>query len=373
MNKQFAKNFIEPLAELAGIGINGQEMWDIQIHNDDFYTRVLKDGALGLGESYMDKWWDCPRLDIFFTKLMTSHLDEKIKNSLRVYIRHLLSKVVDFQSKIRAKEVAYKHYDIGNDLFSLMLDKHMIYSCGYWKNANTLDAAQEAKLELICQKLKLSKGHRLLDIGCGWGGLARYAAERYGVSVTGITISKQQHEYATNYTKSLPIEIRLQDYRDINDKFDRIVSVGMFEHVGHENYPIYMKAARKLLNDDGLFLLHTIGQNESGSFANEWTTKYIFPNGMLPSISQIAKAAEKRFVIEDWHNFGAYYDNTLSAWHKNFNQHWSSLKNNYDDRFFRMWNYYLLSSAGGFRARSLQLWQIVLSPNGVADGYESIR
>ncbi|OGT58551.1 MAG: cyclopropane-fatty-acyl-phospholipid synthase [Gammaproteobacteria bacterium RIFCSPHIGHO2_12_FULL_43_28] len=373
MNKQFAKDFIIPLAESAGIKVNGQEPWDIQIHDDAFYTRVLGEGALGLGESYMDKWWDCPRLDIFFTRLLTSRIDEKVKNPFRVYLRHLLSKLIDYQSKARAKEVAYKHYDIGNDLFSLMLDRRMMYSCGYWKEVNTLAEAQEAKLDLICRKLQLAPGQRLLDIGCGWGGLARYAAERYGVSIVGITISAQQKEYAATYCKGLPIDIRLQDYRDINEKFDRIVSVGMFEHVGHDNYPIYMKTARQLLRDNGLFLLHTIGLNETGSFINEWTTKYIFPNGMLPSIAQIAKSAEKWFVIEDWHNFGAYYDNTLTAWHENFNKHWSRLKNSYDERFYRMWNYYLLSCAGGFRARSMQLWQILLSPNGVSGGYDSIR
>jgi cyclopropane-fatty-acyl-phospholipid synthase len=277
------------------------------------------------------------------------------------------------QSKSRAKQVAYKHYDLDNDLFRVMLDKRMIYSCGYWRNASTLEEAQVAKLDLICKKLQLKPGLRLLDIGCGWGGLAKFAAEKYGVSVLGITISQQQAAYAREYCAHLPIEIRLQDYRDMHGTFDRIVSVGMFEHVGHTNYKSFMDIAHRHLNNDGLFLLHTIGANEYYPISNEWTTKYIFPNGSLPTIAQIASVSEKLFVMEDWHNFGADYDNTLMAWHANFIRHWENLKKTYDERFFRMWNYYLLSCAGCFRARSLELWQIVFSKNGVPGGYVAPR
>jgi cyclopropane-fatty-acyl-phospholipid synthase len=372
-NKVTARSIAQDLLRPAGITINGQEPWDIQVHNEAFYSRALKEGALGLGESYMDKWWDCQRLDIFINKILRANLDTKIKIPFHFYIKQLFAKMINLQSKNRAKEVAYKHYDLGNDLFASMLDKRMIYSCAYWKEAQTLDEAQGAKLDLICQKLQLRPGLRVLDIGCGWGGLAKYAAEKYGVNVVGVTISQQQRDYAQVYCKGLPVDIRLMDYRDIKETFDRVVSVGMFEHVGHMNYSIFMETTHRALNDDGLFLLHTIGVNETSSLANEWIIKYIFPNGMLPSIAQIATVSEKLFVVEDWHNFGAYYDNTLMAWHENFVQQWDNLKAHYDERFYRMWTYYLLACAGSFRARSNQLWQVVFSKRGVVGGYLSPR
>jgi cyclopropane-fatty-acyl-phospholipid synthase len=279
----------------------------------------------------------------------------------------------NLQSFRRAFEVGEKHYDIGNDLFSKMLGETMIYSCGYWKEADGLDAAQKNKMDLICRKLDLRPGQRILDIGCGWGSFAKYAAENYGVSVVGITISKEQREFAENLCKGLSVEFRLQDYRDLDEKFDHIVSVGMIEHVGFKNYRNYMEVAKRCLKTDGLFLLHTIGSMKSGSGTDPWTNRYIFPNGMIPSLKQLAKSVEGLFVIEDVHNFGSYYDNTLMAWCANFEAAWPELKTKYDKRFYRMWKYYLLSCAGAFRARSLQLWQIVLSSDGVSGGYETVR
>lgn len=373
MSKINTKKFMQEMLDPIGVTINGTHDWDIQIHNDHFFPRVINEGPLGLGEAYMDKWWDCERLDILFEKVLRARLDTHVKTSIQFVLKAFLAKIINFQSRQRAKQVAYQHYNLGNPLFKLMLDKHMIYSCAYFKEATTLDAAQEAKLELICQKLRLAPKQRLLDIGCGWGGLAKYAAEKYGVEVVGITISKQQYDYAKENCRDLPIEIRMQDYRDLNETFDAIVSVGMFEHVGHKNYLAYMRTAHRALKENGLFLLHTIGANQTASFANEWILKYIFPNGMLPSSAQIAKAIENLFIMEDWQNFGAYYDQTLMAWHHNFVHHWPELKSEYDERFYRMWSYYLLSSAGAFRARQMQLWQIVLSKNGVPGVYMAPR
>lgn len=364
---------IETLLEPTGININGIEPWDIQVHNEKLYSRVLQHGALGLGEAYIENWWDCSQLDRLFEKILGAHLENKVSVSFSYKIKIALSKMINFQSFSRAKIVAKKHYDLGNELFKAMLDKRMIYSCGYFKDTHSLEEAQTAKLDLICKKLKLQKGQRILDIGCGWGGFARFAAENYGVSVVGITISKEQSEYAKEYCKDLPIEIRLQDYRELTDRFDHIVSVGMFEHVGHLNYRHYMEIVNRALKEDGLFLLHTIGGNYTSLLANEWIVKYIFPNGITPSIAQIGKAIEHKFVMEDWHNFGSYYDLTLMNWHKNFLAHWDNLKKIYDDRFFRIWSYYLLSCAGSFRVRSIQLWQIVLSKKGIPGGYITSR
>lgn len=380
MNLLKARHTIEQLLAVARVKVNGSNPWDITVNDDRFYETTLKNPILGFGESYVEGWWDCIKLDELFYRLLTSPVEEKIKkdkhllyNFLHAKINWLLSKLINLQSKTRAFQVGKRHYDMGNVLYQFMLDKRMNYSCGYWKNATTLDAAQEAKLELICQKLGLKPGMKVLDIGCGWGGFSKYAAEKFGVSVVGVTVSKQQQIYAQEICRDLSVEIRLQDYRDLNEKFDRICSIGMFEHVGPKNYHTYMQVAHRCLTDDGLFLLHTIGGNFSMSSPNEWIHKYIFPNGILPSIKQIGSAIEKLFVMEDWHNFGADYDKTLMAWHHNFQQHWPELKNDYDHHFYRMWNYYLLSCAGAFRARDINLWQIVLSKKGVTGGYHSIR
>lgn len=371
--KTDSKKVIEGVLAKADIQINGDRPWDITVHNDALYDRVLAQGSLGLGESYMDGWWDVPHLDQFFYKLFRSGALLEVPYSWNTIFSVLKSKVVNLQSKARAFMVGQQHYDLGNDLYKAMLDSQMVYSCGYWKDAHDLEQAQQDKFELICRKLYLKPGMKMLDIGCGWGGLALYAAQKYGVSVVGLTVSQEQAAYAQEKAKGYPVEFRLQDYRDTQETFDRIVSVGMFEHVGYKNYQTYIDICARLLNDDGLMLLHTIGGNVSYTTGDDWMDTYIFPNGMLPSIAQIATALEGNFVMEDWHNFGADYDKTLMAWHANFQKCWPALKNKYDERFYRMWNYYLLSCAGLFRARAIQLWQIVLSKHGVLGGYQSIR
>lgn len=369
-----SKNIASQLLQKAGITINGNKPWDIQVYNEKLYARVLHEGALGLGEAYMDLWWDCAELDEFFHRVVTAHIDMNIKKNKFMLFKLLLARLLNFQSKKRALEVGKKHYDLGNLLFENMLDSRMNYTCGYWKNATTLDEAQLAKLDLVCQKLMLKPGMRLLDIGCGWGAMAKHAAEKYGAHVVGVTISKEQIPFAQQNCAGLPVEIRFQDYRDIHESFDRICSLGMFEHVGHLNHRTYLEIAHRCLDDEGLFLLHTIGSNITYFKANDWTDKYIFPNGALPSASQISKASEGLFIMEDWHNFGADYDKTLMAWQHNFEKNWEThLKAHYDDRFYRMWNYYLLSSAGDFRARDMQLWQIIFSKKGLRGGYQSIR
>ncbi|MCX7122198.1 MAG: cyclopropane fatty acyl phospholipid synthase, partial [Gammaproteobacteria bacterium] len=365
-----AKSLILDLLKYTDIEINGPKPYDLQIHNELFYKRILREGSLALGESYMDGWWDCAALDQFFAKIFAAEIDKKIKFDLKVMTKLFFRKTIyalhNPQNKKRAFMVGEQHYDIGNDLYQRMLDPTMSYTCAYWKEATTLEEAQLTKLELICQKLQLKPGMRLLDIGCGFGGMAEYAARRYQVEVVGLTISKEQQALGMARCKGLPIDLRLQDYREINEKFDRIVSIGMFEHVGPKNYLNYMQVAANALKDpDSLFLLHTIGANRSKFEADPWINKYIFPNGALPSIAQIASNIEGLFVMEDWHNFGFCYYKTLMAWHSRFNQHYPEIKDQYNERFFRMWNYYLLCSAGAFYARDIQLWQIVLSKKGI--------
>ncbi|MBI2475595.1 cyclopropane fatty acyl phospholipid synthase [Candidatus Uhrbacteria bacterium] len=384
---QTEKSIIESLLSNTGITINGNNPCDPQIHNEKFYRRVLRQGSLGLGESYMDGWWDCENLDQFFHKILSTDLDRRVKDDFGMTLKIALNFVLNAGRKSKAFEIGQKHYDIGNDLYRAMLDKRLTYTCGYWNspstssgNNMTLDEAQEAKLDLTCRKIGLKTGQKILDIGCGWGSFVGFAAEKYKANALGITVSKEQKELAEKLYKNLPIEIRLQDYRDINEKFDHVVSLGMFEHVGYKNYRTYMEIVHKALNDDGLFLLHTIGGNRSVHSTDPWIEKYIFPNSMLPSINQISKSIEGLFVMEDWHNFGTDYDKTLMSWHSNFENGWETLRlahgdtaRRYDERFYRMWGYYLLACAGSFRARKNQLWQIVLSKKGVSGGYKSVR
>jgi cyclopropane-fatty-acyl-phospholipid synthase len=359
---------------LAGtdIKINGPRPWDIRVHDERFFHRVLGQGTLGVGESYMDGWWDCEQLDEMLTRILSHDIDENLR-SPRAVLLAITARLINMQSRRRAFRVAKQHYDLGDDLYERMLDPRMIYTCGYWENMHSLDAAQEAKLDLVARKIGLKRGMRVLDIGCGWGGAAQFMAECYQASVTGVTVSQNQQLTAQKRCAGLPVDILLQDYRSMSGNFDAIYSLGMFEHVGVRNYRTYLKKARELLRPDGLFLLHTIGSNRSSVATDPWIEKYIFPNGQIPSLAQIAAAAEGLWVIEDVHSFGVDYDRTLMAWSANFEQHWPQIAARYGERFRRMWHFWLMASAANFRARKTQLWQIVLSPKGVAGGYHAVR
>lgn len=367
-----AEETIRALAQKADIRFNGKQDWDIQVNDRRFYNRVLSQGSLGLGESYMDGWWDAGHIDQVIDHVLRAELDKAIKPNLRILVGFVRANLTNMQNRSRSFVVGQQHYDLGNELYEAMLDPYMVYSCGYWPEAKTLDEAQIAKLDLICRKLELKPGMKLLDIGCGWGGLLKYAAEKYGVSGVGVTVSVEQAKLAKQRLKGLPIEIKTQDYRSIMGQFDRVASVGMFEHVGYKNYASFMQTAERVLTDQGLLLLHSIASNVSVHKGDPWLEKYIFPNGMLPSISQIGKASEGLLVMEDWHNFGPYYDKTVLAWYANFKQAWPELKDHYDERFYRMWSYYLQSCAAIFRSRDTQLWQIVFS-KGRRPIYQSVR
>lgn len=358
------ERIIKELFALAGVTVNGDKPYDITIHDRRFYRRALNEQALGLGESYMDGWWDCPALDQFFHRILSVKLQEKVKGNWKIKLDILKSRLFNLQKEKRAYQVGERHYDIGNDLYRRMLDKRMIYTCAYWKKARNLDQAQEAKLDLVCRKINLKKGMTVLELGCGWGTFARYAAEEYGAKVTAVTISREQVKLGRELCRGLPVEIKLEDYRQVTGKYDRVISIGIMEHVGYKNYRTYMETVDRTLKHDGIAFVHTIGQNSNETTTNSWTTRYIFPNSMLPSIAQLGKAMEGLFIMEDWHNFGPDYDKTLMAWHANFEKSWPVLKEKYGDRFYRMWRYYLLSSAGGFRSRFNQLWQIVMTRSG---------
>lgn len=355
---------VKNLLAQAEIEVNGSKPYDIHIHDPRLYDRVLQTPHLALGEGYMDGWWDCEAIDEFITRVLLARLQEKIKSSLQLTFHVLRSKLMNMQSRARAFEVGEQHYDLGNDLYSAMLDKRLNYTCAYWKNAQTLNEAQENKLELVCRKIGIFPGMRILELGCGWGSFAKYAAEKHGALVLGVTVSKEQVALGMELCKGLPVELRLQDYREVEGKYDAVISIGVMEHVGYKNYHNYMEVVDRCLKEDGIAFIHTIGSNMSVTSADQFSNKYIFPNGMLPSIAQLSSVMEGRFVIEDLHNIGPHYDPTLMAWHENFETAWPELKAKYSERFRRMWNYYLLSSAGGFRSRAQQLWQIVFTRQG---------
>jgi cyclopropane-fatty-acyl-phospholipid synthase len=365
---------VQRLFEKAGIEIGGADPWDIKVHRDRFYGRVLAQGSLGLGEAYMDEDWDCPALDQFFDRVIAARLGEQVGRTLPLALLVAGARFTNRQSIARAREVARVHYDLPVDVFEATFDARLTGSCAYWKNATTLDEAQEHKLELVCRKIGLRPGQLVLDIGCGWGSFIGYAAQRHGVTATGITVSAKQVDYARHRYAGLPLTVQLEDYRDhIGPRADHVVSLGMFEHVGAKNHRTFFEIARRHVKDEGFFLLHTIVEKERYPTIDPWQDKYIFPNGDLPSVGEVASALEGLFVIEDFHNFGADYDRTLMAWNANFQSHRAEMKQRHGERFCRMWEYYLLQNAAAFRCRHISVGQFVLSPFGVRGGYETVR
>jgi len=359
----FQKTF-EELALRADIQINGKRPWDIQVHHPDLYRRLLLEGSLGLGESYMNGWWDSEQLDELICRILKLDLYTKIKPQWIDLLNLSLAKIFNRQSFRKASDVIENHYNLGNNLYQKMLDERMLYTCAYWEGAQTLEEAQERKLELVCKKIGLERGMTVLDLGCGWGGFAQYAAEKYGAQVVAVNKSSEQLELARERSRGLPVEFRQQDYREAQGLYDRVVSIGIMEHVGPKNYRTYMEVAHRCLKPEGLAFIHTIGSNRSYIYGDYWLDRYIFPNGVTPSVSQLAEAMEGIFIIEDIQNIGPHYDPTLLEWNRRFQQAWLELKQTYPERFKRMWEYYLLSCAGIFRARVLQLWQIVMNRPG---------
>jgi cyclopropane-fatty-acyl-phospholipid synthase len=386
------KRFMVPLLARADIEIQGSRLSDVRaydpvVRDERLYRRVALFGSLGLGEAYQDGWWDADLdgLPEFFRRIMSSGADRAVRFNIASTLLGATARIVNMQSALRAFMVGEQHYDLGNDLFDSMLDPTMNYSCAYWQEPvtgapiETLEGAQRAKMKLCALKLKLEPGMKVLEIGCGWGGLAEYLAREHGVEVVGLTVSKEQAAFARERCEGLPVQILMKDYRDLPARydgyFDRIVSVGMFEHVGPKNYRTYMSIAHRVLKPNGLFLLHSIGGD--GRQPEPWHHRYIFPNGVLPAADQIARAFQDILILEDWHNFGPFYAKTLAAWRKNFVEAWPRLSSRdparYDRRFFRTWIYYLTSCEGAFLARRMNLWQIALRKAPANGAYQAVR
>ncbi len=368
-----AKRIVEGLLELAGIQINWNRPYDMVVHNEQLYGRIISQGSLGLGDAYIEGRRECDQLDEFFSKVLRTGAYENLKPNIRLLWEVFKASLLNMQNRSRARQNVEKHYDLDANFYMKFLDPYNQYTCWYFKDTTDLNTAQEQKLDLICKKLQLKQTDHVLDIGCGRGGFAKYAAQNYGCHVTGVSISKEQISYAKEYTKWLPVEILYSDYRDLQGTWDKILICGMIEHVGPKNYRTIMEVVHRLLTDAWLFLLHTIAGKESQRDIDPWINKYIFPGAVLPSASQISKAIEGLFTLEDWHNFGQYYDPTLMAWWENFKEHLWEIQKKYGETFVRIWKYYFLCCAGSFRCRRNQLYQVVLSKGGRAGGYQSIR
>ena len=369
-----SRKWLEELLAHADVRLDGSRPWDMELKDDSVPSRILTQGSLGLGESYMDGHWECRDLEGFFDRALSMQLHTRIRLPIS-FIAHLAkARLLNLQSRRKSLEVAEIHYNLGNDFYEAMLDPWMQYTCAYWGNgAQTLQEAQEAKLDLVCRKLDLKPGERVLELGCGWGGFARFAASRYGVEVVGYNISVEQVAWGREKCKGLPVDIRLSDYRDAEGVYDKAVSIGMCEHVGWKNLRSFVRLVHDHLKPEGRFLLHTIGGIQEARDLEPWLEKYIFPGAVLPSPAMLGKAVDGIFVLEDWHNFGADYDRTLVEWRRRFEESWPTFEARYGERFRRMWIYYLACCAGTFRSRYNQLYQLTLSKVGIRGGWNPVR
>ena len=363
LDERRAGDLVKEVLATTGVTVNGSDPWDLIVHDERLYTRIMRDGTLGFGEAYVEGWWDSPNLDQCMDRIFRARLDHALRDNWVIIAHVVRAKLFNFQMT-RPFEVAQKHYDIGNDLYEAMLDRRLVYTCAYWKDAKDLDAAQEAKLDLVCRKIGARPGMRILDLGCGWGGFAGYAAERYGAHVVGYTVSKEQVALARERYAGLPVEFRLDDYRNATGTYDAVSSIGLMEHVGWKNYRGYMELVDRCMAPDGVALIHTISGTVTRNQLDPWFDKYVFPNAVFPSLGRLGHALEELLVAEDLHNIGEHYDYTLMAWWERFDAAWPRLRARYGDSFYRLWKYYILTSAGSFRSRSLNLFQLVMTRQG---------
>jgi cyclopropane-fatty-acyl-phospholipid synthase len=382
MLRKRSKELMMGLLKEAGIVVGK----DLLVHDESMWMDWMANGMLAIGESYMAKQWESKiPLDQLLFRLMKlpSASKKRMFSSWNARFVALSARLFNYQSVARAGIVGSHHYDLGNDFYNQWLDPNLQYSCAYWKDVDVntspeaLAAAQERKMRLIGDKLNLKPGMKVLEIGCGWGCLAVFLAKEYGCHVTGITISNEQlkgaRERAAKDKVSDLTSFEYQDYRSMDKEFDRVVSIAMLEAVGYQNMDEYMAVIKRCLKTGGLALVHSICANRSTKTAHQrWITRYIFPNGFLPSLKQICQFAEKKFVVEDVHNLGPDYDKTLMCWHDGFQAKIASGDIKRPEVFKRMWEFYLVYCAAGFRARTIQLYQVALSKHR-AERYDAPR
>lgn len=375
MKRQFLERFIRhgsltltyPSGESETYG-SGQPSAEVVFQRKGVLRRVLADPAMAFGEAYMDGDWNPGQggLAAVF-RLYFANAGEVTDSLLSRLAGGLIRRVREANSRFSAQKNIHHHYDVDSELFREFLDPDMQYSCAYFETDDTtLADAQRAKCAHIGRKLRLSPGDRVLDIGCGWGGMALYLAETYDVEVVGLTLADDQYQLACERAEARgladKVKFKQEDYRLQTDSFDAIVSVGMFEHVGRPQYQIYFNQVRRLLKPGGRSLIHSIGRTSQPAPTNRnWITRYIFPGGYIPALSEITPRVEKAgLIVADIEVLRRHYARTLSCWNANFQARREVFANRLGERFCRMWEFYLLSCEGAFRWGDLVVFQVQL-------------
>ena len=364
------------VTDAAGVtyhfGDNTGEPVHLRFTSSKWEREVALDPALKLGEAYMEGGFEFVKGDIYkLLEIIFESTGPVAENQMWMkamsFIRTATKRFVQMNTLKRSARNVQHHYDLSGKLYDLFLDPDRQYSCAYFQSPDTdLNEAQLAKKRHLAAKLQVSKGEKLLDIGCGWGGLGLYFARVLGADVTGVTLSHEQFGIANQRAKTLGLENRakflLEDYRNLNAQFDKIVSVGMFEHVGIGHFKEYFDHVKRLLKPDGRFVLHSIGRSGEPGATNPWIAKYIFPGGYIPSLSEVIPVIEKSgLIITDIEILRLHYAETLKAWRQSFLAHWDEAKALYDERFCRMWDFYLAASESAFRWQGMMVFQIQLA------------
>ncbi len=364
------------VTDAAGVtyhfGDNTGEPVHLRFTSSKWEREVALDPALKLGEAYMEGGFEFVKGDIYkLLEIIFESTGPVAENQMWMkamsFIRTATKRFVQMNTLKRSARNVQHHYDLSGKLYDLFLDPDRQYSCAYFQTPDTdLNEAQLAKKRHLAAKLQVSKGEKLLDIGCGWGGLGLYFARVLGADVTGVTLSHEQFGIANQRAKTLGLENRakflLEDYRNLNAQFDKIVSVGMFEHVGIGHFKEYFDHVKRLLKPDGRFVLHSIGRSGEPGATNPWIAKYIFPGGYIPSLSEVIPVIEKSgLIITDIEILRLHYAETLKAWRQSFLAHWDEAKALYDERFCRMWDFYLAASESAFRWQGMMVFQIQLA------------
>ncbi len=351
----------------AGTGPTG----GLIIKNPDFYDRVVRDGSLGMGESYMEGWWDAEGDDIVSAIgiIISNQLEKTIRVSPSLMLSAASTKIFANVSRVRSKSNIQQHYDVGNDFYELFLDENMAYTCGYQKDPNdTIEDMQNQKHERVARKLGLKAGESMVDLGCGFGGMLRYGAKNFGIKGMGVTLSEGQYEWANKKMQEEGlhdnIRVELKDYRDMTGTFDHVVSIGLAEHTWQRGYETFIGKISELLKEGGVGLVHTIGvTSPPHETTDAWINRYIFPDGRLPRLEELIEEMRRAgLTVGHVENFKLHYAETLRHWKEKFNKNRATIKAmapEYNEEFLRMWDYYLQVCEAGFRYGELQLYQIL--------------
>jgi cyclopropane-fatty-acyl-phospholipid synthase len=366
---------VRKLVEVAGVP--DTVFNHLNVSDDSVWYDIITKANLGIAEGYMHGKIDVDPLPLFLSLLNDTSIGTRRKEKFDVLgmvigaieaPTQMMGWLFNLQTKELSSRVTKQHYDAGNDLYEVMLGPSMSYTCAYWKDAENLDQAQEAKFNLIMRKLELQPGMKVADLGMGWGTAAAYMHKHGKVNVTGVSLSEKQVEWAQNNLVKDGLRFIWSDYRehcedpDIVGTYDRIYSIGMFEHIGPKNYEPFFKCIKALLKPDGLAVVHTIGEPDFVAASDQFLEKYIFPGAVIPTLPMATKAFEHHFILEDFQNFGHDYSKTLAAWHVNSLKFFRENPNAYSPEFQRMWEYYLKMCEALFELRINQLWHFVLSP-----------